>query len=163
MVLSGGRISLKISTEVSELSNQGAFSLSTGTGGPDRWCVPALTVRRAETTVELPSGGAMMIAGLLQDNIQQDIARLPGLRTCRSWAPFPLARLPGRPDRAGGDRHPLPSQPASPEDMQTPADGLEIANDMDTILLGKLNKTFKHEPQATAGRTYQGPFGYVVE
>src|SRR6185312_15951774 len=79
VVLSGGRISLKLSTEVSELNNQGAFNVSSGSGGPVL-VVPALTVRRAETTVELPSGGAMMIAGLLQDKSAQDIAGIPGAK-----------------------------------------------------------------------------------
>jgi pilus assembly protein CpaC len=77
IVLSGGRISLKLSTEVSELSTQGSFDVSSGSGGPTL-VVPSLTVRRAETTVELPSGGAMMIAGLLQDKSSQDLAGIPG-------------------------------------------------------------------------------------
>jgi len=54
-------------------------------------------------------------------------------------------------------------KPTSPADLQTPVDGLRIASDVDTILLGHLNKTFKHDPQATEGKTYQGPYGYVVE
>ncbi|MGH6996563.1 MAG: type II and III secretion system protein family protein, partial [Phenylobacterium sp.] len=58
VVLSSGRISLKVSTEVSELTSQGAFSLSTP-GTSAALTIPALTVRRAETAVELPSGGSM--------------------------------------------------------------------------------------------------------
>ncbi len=51
----------------------------------------------------------------------------------------------------------------NPNDLQTPADGLEIATDAQTIFLGRLNRVYKASPQALAGRTYQGPYGYVIE
>ena len=163
VVLSGGRISLKLSTEVSELNNQGAFNVSTGTGGPVL-VVPALTVRRAETTVELPSGGAMMIAGLLEDKGAQNLAGIPGAMD----VPILGSLFRSRDYQAGQTElviivTPYIVKPASPNDLQTPMDGLQMANDIDTILLGHLNQTYKHDPKATAGRTYQGPYGYVVE
>ena len=163
VVLSGGRISLKLSTEVSELSNQGSFNLSTGAGGPTL-VVPSLTVRRAETTVELPSGGAMMIAGLLQDNSNQNLDSIPGIKDI----PILGALFRSRDYQSGQTElvvivTPYIVDAASPADMQTPADGLRVATDADTILLGRLNEVYKHPPEATAGRTYQGPYGYVVE
>jgi len=163
VVLSSGRISLKLSTEVSELNNQGAFSVATGAGGPIL-VVPALTVRRAETTVELPTGGALMIAGLLQDKSEQDLDSLPGVKDL----PILGALFRSRDYQAGQTElvvivTPYLVSPTSPSDLQTPIDGLQLANDQDTILLGRLNKAFKHEPDATSGRTYQGPYGYVVE
>jgi pilus assembly protein CpaC len=163
VVLSSGRISLKLNTEVSELNNQGSFSVASGNGGPTL-VVPALTVRRAETTVELPSGGAMMIAGLLQDKSSEDLDSLPGVRNL----PI-LGSLFGSRDFQSGQTElvvivtPYLVDAASPADLQTPADGLQIASDADTILLGRLNKTYNHPAEATAGRTYQGPYGYVVE
>jgi pilus assembly protein CpaC len=163
VVLSGGRISLKLSTEVSELNNQGSFNLSTGSGGPTL-VIPALTVRRAETTVELPSGGAMMIAGLLQDKSQQQLAGIPGAMD----VPVLGALLRSRDFQAGQTElviivTPYIVRPTSPAALQTPMDNLQVANDVDTILMGRLNRTYKHDPAATAGRTYQGPYGYVVE
>ena len=163
IVLSGGRISLKLSTEVSELSNQGSFNVSTGTGGPTL-VVPSLTVRRAETTVELPSGGAMMIAGLLQDKSSQDLAGIPGAMD----VPILGSLFRSRDYQAGQTElviivTPYLVKPSNPSDLQTPIDHLTIANDIDTLLLGKLNKSYKHDPDATTGRTYQGPYGYVVE
>ena len=126
--------------------------------------VPALTVRRAETTVEMPSGGAMMIAGLLQDKSEQDLDFLPGVKDMpilgalfrsRDFlsgqtelvvivTPYLVsATSPGRAADAGGwpgyaprRRHPAARPP---------------------------QQTFNHPAQATAGRTYQGPYGYVVE
>ena len=73
VVMSEGRISLKVSTEVSELSNQGAVVLS-------NIAIPALKVRRAETVVELPSGGSLVMAGLLSDQSKQALSGYPGLK-----------------------------------------------------------------------------------
>jgi pilus assembly protein CpaC len=70
-VLSNGRISIRVRPEVSELSSQGAVTVSGFT-------IPALTVRRAETTVELGSGQSFMIAGLMSNNAQNTIDKLPG-------------------------------------------------------------------------------------
>jgi pilus assembly protein CpaC len=63
--MSQGRISLKVRPEVSDLTEQGAVRLSSGNSSIQ---IPALTVRRAETVVELGSGQSFAIAGLLQDN-----------------------------------------------------------------------------------------------
>ncbi|MBW4022433.1 MAG: type II and III secretion system protein family protein [Proteobacteria bacterium] len=64
-VLSSGRINLHVRPEVSELTNTGAVQLGSGNS---TFSVPALLVRRAETTVELGSGQSFAIAGLLQDS-----------------------------------------------------------------------------------------------
>ncbi|EGD57299.1 type II and III secretion system protein [Novosphingobium nitrogenifigens DSM 19370] len=70
-VLANGRISLRVRPEVSELSSDGAVSLN-------GYSVPALSVRRAETTIELGSGQSFMIAGLLKNSSQNTIAKMPG-------------------------------------------------------------------------------------
>lgn len=171
VVLSSGRISLKISTEVSELSSVGAFSMSAGTTTTSTGAtavntitVPGLNVRRAETMVELPSGGAMMIAGLLKEETKQDVDSLPGLMNLPVLGALFRSR-----DYQKGETElviivtPYLVKPTSPANLQTPADGLQIANDAETILLGRLNKVYKAPPAAVAGRTYQGPVGYVIE
>ena len=70
-VLSNGRISIRVRPEVSELSSQGSITLN-------GFNVPALTVRRAETTVELGSGQSFMIAGLMGNSAQNTVKKLPG-------------------------------------------------------------------------------------
>ncbi|GGB97423.1 pilus assembly protein CpaC [Novosphingobium endophyticum] len=70
-VLANGRISLRVRPEVSELSSQGAIVL-------DNFEIPALTTRRTETTIELGSGQSFMIAGLLSNNSQNTITKMPG-------------------------------------------------------------------------------------
>ncbi len=73
VVLSSDRISLQLNTEVSSLD----FVNSVGAGD---LIIPGLDVRRAETTVEIPSGGSLMIAGLLQSDAVEGLAGLPGIR-----------------------------------------------------------------------------------
>jgi len=70
-VLANGRISLRVRPEVSELTSQGSVTLN-------GFSVPGLTMRRTETTVELGSGQSFMIAGLLSNNSQNAIQKLPG-------------------------------------------------------------------------------------
>lgn len=62
---------------MSELTEQGGFTIGAGTASSIT--LPGLTVRRSENTVELPSGGAMMIAGLLQESTRQAVDSLPGM------------------------------------------------------------------------------------
>ena len=71
-VLANGRISLRVRPEVSELSSQGAVTLN-------GFSVPSLTIRRAETTVELGSGQSFMIAGLMGNSAQNTIKKMPGV------------------------------------------------------------------------------------
>ena len=77
VVLAGDRISLQIQTEVSELTAEGAFTLR-GDDGNDL-TIPGLRVRRASTMVELPSGGTIVMAGLIDQRLRQNIDGIPGL------------------------------------------------------------------------------------
>jgi len=73
IVMSDQRISLQMDTEVSSINFENA--IPTGTVQ-----VPGFDVRRAETTVELPSGGSIMIAGILQSESVQGLKGLPGIK-----------------------------------------------------------------------------------
>ena len=73
IVLTEGRISLKIDSEVSELTNEGAVVLS-------NISIPALKKREAKSTVELPSGGSLAIAGLISKYTRQNVDGFPGLK-----------------------------------------------------------------------------------
>ncbi|ODT57352.1 type II and III secretion system protein family protein [Phenylobacterium sp.] len=163
VVLSSGRISLKVSTEVSEISSQGAFTVNNGASGT-ALTIPALVVRRAETSVELPSGGAMMIAGLLQEKTKQSFDSLPGMTTLPVLGSLFRSR-----DYLAGETElviivtPYIVDAVSPDRLQTPVDGLMIADDASTLLMGSLTKAYKANPNAPRGRTYQGPHGYVIE
>jgi len=162
VVMSGGRISLKLSTEVSELTSLGAFTLGSENGST--LSVPGLSVRRAETTVELPSGGSLMIAGLLQQQTKQNVDSLPGMTNLPILGSLFRSR-----DYLNGETElvviitPYIVDPTHPQNLQTPADGLQTASDMSTFLMGRLNKVVKAPAGANNGRAYQGPVGYVIE
>ncbi len=76
-ILDATHLSLKVRPEVSQLTTTGAVSVPLGSN--NTVTIPALTVRRAETTVDLASGQSFALAGLLQNTTEQDISKLPWL------------------------------------------------------------------------------------
>lgn len=162
IVLSPGRISLQLSTEVSELTNEGAFTL--GGTATNALVIPALAVRRANSTVELPSGGSLMIAGLLREDTRQNIDKIPGAGD----VPILGALFRSRDYLSGETELVIIIEayivtPTSPNRLQTPADGLQIANDAQTILFGQLNQHYARPDAAAPDPGWQGPVGYVIE
>ena len=163
IVLSGGRISLQLSTEVSELTTTGAFTL--GGTGPNALVIPALNVRRNSTTVELPSGGSLMIAGLLREDTRQNIDQLPGLGSVPVLGGLFRSR-----DYLAGETELViileayVVSPTSPNALQTPADGLVVSGDQQTVFFGRLTEQYGvPAPRAGASAGWQGPVGYVIE
>ncbi|GGJ43234.1 secretion system protein [Sphingopyxis bauzanensis] len=130
-VLSNGRISLRVRPEVSELSTEGAIEL-------DGFQVPALTVRRAETTVELGSGESFMIAGLMNNRSIGAIDKMPGL------GDVPLLGMLFKSDsfRRGETElvivvTPYLVQPVSANEIKLPTDAFQDANDLQRLLLNQ--------------------------
>ena len=176
VVLSEGRMSLRISTEVSELQQEGSFvSPSTfitdpGTGSlveVKGLTIPALRVRRAETTVELPSGGSLVMAGLLQQTTKQDINAYPGLKEL----PVLGALFQSR-DFQNNETElviivtPYLVGPVNTAQLALPTDGFANPTDFETIFLGRLNAVYgknKSQPGVTTSRKLEGPVGYIVE
>jgi len=163
VVLSEGRISLQVKVEVSELTPSGGLTIGAGT--PSSITLPGLTVRRSENTAELPSGGSMMIAGLLQESTRQAVDSLPGMTNIPV-----LGQLFRSRDYLMGETElvvivePYVVTPTAPGRMQTPADGLRIAHDAQTIFFGQLNQVYgSPAPTAQAGAGWRGPVGYVIE
>jgi pilus assembly protein CpaC len=172
VVLSENRISLQISTEVSELTNTGAFTQAGGTSTPTTGgvatvtpsiTIPALNVRRAETTVELPSGGSFAIAGLMQHVTKQQLDAFPGLKD------MPVLGALFRSRDFENDETELVVivsaylvSPTNEKKFEIPNKGFVPASDMDTILMGKLN-TVSHTDSSgikSAGNTQTG---FIVE
>ncbi|WP_338466493.1 type II and III secretion system protein family protein [Novosphingobium sp. ZN18A2] len=127
-VLANGRISLRVRPEVSELSSQGAVTLNGFT-------VPALTVRRAETTVELGSGQSFMIAGLMSNNSQNNLQKAPGLGDI----PI-LGSLFRSTNYQKGQTElvivvtPYLVKPVSDGDIKLPTDGYQAPNEIQRLL-----------------------------
>lgn len=75
-VLGGSRVNLKLVSEVSDLSQTGSpFTAINGVTS----VIPSLSVRRADTTVQLNDGQSLVIAGLIKNNITEAVKRFPGL------------------------------------------------------------------------------------
>lgn len=151
VVLSEGRISLKLNTEVSDVSPNG------GTNG-----VPAFQVRRAETTVELPSGGSLAMAGLIRENTKQAINGIPGAKN------LPILGALFRSRDFSSKRTelviivtPYIVTPVNEKQLVTPVDRAAVATDTQTILFGRLNKVFGRND--TGKSTYHGNVGFIVE
>ena len=162
IVLSPGRISLQLSTEVSELTSLGAFTL--GGANSSALVIPGLSVRRTSNTVELPSGGSLMIAGLLKEDTRQNVDKFPGLGDVPVLGSLFRSR-----DYLSGETELVIIveayivSPTSPGRLQTPADGLRIANDAQTILFGQLDQHYGRADAAAGGAGWTGPVGYVIE
>lgn len=172
VVLSEGRISLKISTEVSELSTQGAFQGQSGVNLDDNGnltqgeslTIPALTVRRAESVIELPSGGSMMMAGLIQSRSRQTLDQIPGLKKI----PILSALFQSR-DFLNEETEmvvivtPYLVDPTSKNQLRTPADGFANASDAKTIFFGKLNEQYGKDGEPVNADEYRAPVGFIEE
>lgn len=160
VVLSEGRISLNISTEVSEPTTEGAFE----TGGLSS-DILGLRIRRANTVVELPAGGSLVIAGLIREESRQSTDGIPGAKDIPGFG----ALFRNRDDLNTQTElvvmvTPYLVDPTHPDKLQTPLDGFVPGNDLDNILLGKMNKIYaaNGQPKISAN-TLSGPFGHVVD
>ena len=159
VVLSEGRISLRISTEVSEITSENAF---VSTGSANGITIPGLRVRRAETTVELPSGGSMVMAGLLQQSMKQNIDGIPGLKNI----PVLGALFQSR-DYQSGETElviivtPYLVKPTHLQDLVSPTDGFAPATDLETVLLSRLNAVYG-KGKAVQG-SLKGPVGFTIQ
>lgn len=127
-VLANGRISMRVRPEVSELSSDGAVTLN-------GFQIPALTVRRTETTIELGSGQSFMIAGLLSNNSQNTIQKLPGAGDL----PI-LGSLFRSTSYKRGETElvivvtPYLVNPVDASDIKLPTDGFNAPNDLQRLL-----------------------------
>ena len=160
VVLSSGLISLKLSTEVSALNfDEGGGALVTRNG-----TIPALDVRRTETTVELPSGGGIVIGGLLQDNIRSAVEGFPGLKD------VPVLGALFRSNafqKAETELVIMVSaylvNSVSEREFSLPGDGFVSPNDFDLYLLGRLHAVYAKTDLPPPIESLQGPIGFIME
>lgn len=160
-VLDAGRVNLRVRPEVSQLSQAGSVVLNSIT-------IPALTTRRAETTVELGSGQSFVIAGLLQNNTNHDISKVPFL------GDVPILGALFKSDRFRRNETelviivtPYVVRPVSATRMALPTDGYVAPNDVERILGGLSYRPQLPErgeaPRGKDGRGLVGPSGFVLE
>lgn len=157
VVLSEGRISLRIATEVSELTSEGAIKLASIS-------VPALKVRRANSTVELPSGGSITLAGLLQEQTKQNINGMPGLMNL----PVLGALFKSRDFQTGQTElviivTPYVVKPVARRELSRPDDGFVDPADPATVLLGRINRVYGNPALGDPRRAYHGKVGFIID
>jgi pilus assembly protein CpaC len=163
VVLGPGRISLQLSTEVSELTNTGAYTLQ-GINSSTTMTIPALSVRRAETTVEVPSGGSFAIAGLMQHTTKQVLDAFPGAKD------LPILGALFRSRDFSNEESELVVlvtaylvKPTTEASLAAPTDGFIVPTDLETILLGRLNATYSRDGHDSGAARTAEAGGYIVQ
>jgi pilus assembly protein CpaC len=161
VVLTEGRISLRVMTEVSELSNENAITLNQN---GNSLTIPSIKTRRAETTLEIPSGGAMAMAGLIQEQTKQAINGLPGL------AQLPvLGSLFRSRDYVNNQTElmvlvtPYVVRAVAQKDLSRPDDGFAAASDPQADLLGSINRIYGVPGRVEPARNYRGTYGFITD
>src|SRR5262249_33844643 len=154
-------ISLKVMTEVSELSPENSVVVQGTT-------VPGLVTRRAETVVEIPSGGSLALAGMIQEQTKQAINGIPGLMQIPILGTLFKSR-----DYTNNQTElmilvtPYVVRAVSQRKLSRPDDGFADPSDPQTVLLGRLNRIYgtagKIEPLPLPAGDYHGKYGFILD
>ena len=166
VVLSEGRISLRVMTEVSELSNDNAITVSQAltANTTNSIVIPSIRTRRAETTLEIPSGGSMAMAGLIQQQTKQAINGLPGL----DQVPV-LGQLFRSQDYVNNETElmvlvtPYVVRAVAQKELSRPDDGFAPASDSQSALLARINRIYGVAARVEPIGGYQGSFGFIID
>ena len=157
VVLSEGRISLSIGTEVTEIDAENSISVGKSNS-------PAFRTRKAFTTIELPSGGSLVTAGLIQQVSRQVLNGLPGLIN----VPVLGALFRSR-DFYREETElmiivtPYIAKPSAPNALSKPDDGFVEASDPSAVLMGRLNRVYGAAGSPVPPTGYRGKVGFIHE
>ena len=166
VVMTEGRISLRVMTEVSELSIDNSITLTQSLSGSttNSLTIPSVKTRRAETTLEIPSGGSMAMAGLIAEQTKQAINGLPGL----SQLPV-LGTLFRSRDYVNNQTElmilvtPYVVRAVAQKDLSRPDDGFAAASDPQADLLGNINRIYGVPGRVEKARNYRGTYGFITD
>lgn len=151
VIITPGRINLKVSTSVTTIE-------STSTGGH-----PVLSSRRASAAVELPSGGTMMIAGVLRNDMTNNMEGVPGIMDVPILgALFRSSSFQKLESEMVVIVQAFIVQPTQQQRLSLPSDGFQPASDLDRYLLGRINKTY-NKSDVPPTQAPSGPIGYIVQ
>jgi pilus assembly protein CpaC len=155
-VKSDGNIDLALDTSVSELTTEGAIQANGVT-------IPATKNREAQTTVELPAGRTLAIAGMLQDTIRQEINAFPGLGN------IPILGALFRSRDFIHDQTelvilvtPYLAKMDGP-DTAPPTDGMDVTGDAEAIFLGRMEKMYGVGNDGGMRGSYSGSVGFALD
>lgn len=165
VVMTEGRISLKVMTESSDLSTENAITMQVP-GSTQTLTVPSIRTRRAETVVEIPSGGSLAMAGMIQEQTKQQINGIPGLMQLPVLGTLFKSR-----DYINHQTElmvlvtPYVVRAVAQRQLSRPDDGFADSNDPQAILLGRLNKIYgsANKPEAKPAGDYRGKYGFILD
>jgi pilus assembly protein CpaC len=159
VVLTEGRISLRVMTEVSEVSQENSL-----TGGAGGTTIPSIKTRRAETTLEIPSGGSMAMAGLIQEQTKQAINGMPGVDQ------LPLfGQLFRSQDFINNQTElmvivtPYIVRAVAQKELSRPDDGFAPATDAQSALFAQISRIYGVPGRGEPVGSYQGNFGFIID
>jgi pilus assembly protein CpaC len=159
VVLTEGRISLRVMTEVSEISQENALQ-----GGAGGTTIPSIKTRRAETTLEIPSGGSIAMAGLIQEQTKQAVNGLPGV----DQIPV-LGQLFRSQDFINNQTElmvivtPYVVRAVAQKELSRPDDGFAPASDSQSTLLAQMSRIYGVPARVEAIGNYQPNFGFIID
>ena len=163
VVLSPGRISLKIETNVSEPTYQGSVTTGNGVGSIPGNTYMSIRKREASTTVELPSGGSIVIAGLVQDDIRQAMSGLPGLSKIPIFgALFRSKDFVRNETELVIIATPYLVRPVARDKIARPDDNFNPENDAASFFLNRVNKVYGRK-ETIDGEQYHGSIGFIYK
>jgi pilus assembly protein CpaC len=159
VVLTEGRISLRVMTEVSEVSQENALQ-----GGAGGTTIPSIKTRRAETTLEIPSGGSIAMAGLIQEQTKQAVNGLPGV----DQIPI-FGQLFRSQDFINNQTElmvivtPYVVRAVAQKELSRPDDGFAPASDSQSTLLAQMNRIYGVPARVESIGNYQPNFGFIID
>ena len=156
LVLTEGRISLKVETEVSELDSSRGVTI----GGSS---IPGIKKRQAKSTLEMPSGSSLALAGLISDDVRQNVDGMPGLKDLPVLGTLFRSR-----DFIRQETElvvivtPFMVRPTARNKIARPDDGLAAATEVRASLMGHLNRIYGRGTTMPDGGL-KGDYGFIVE
>ena len=159
VVLSEGRISLRVMTEVSEVSTENAL-----TGGAGGTTIPSIKTRRAETTLEIASGGSIAMAGLISEQTKQAVNGMPGV----DQIPI-LGGLFRSQDFVNHETElmvivtPYVVRAVAQKELSRPDDGFAPASDSQSALLARINRVYGLAARPETVGATQANFGFIID
>ena len=157
LVLGEGRIQLRVATDVTEVDPTKSFSFNKVT-------VSGFRNRKNETTVELPSGGSIVTAGLIQQYSEQAINGLPGLMNLPILGTLFRSR-----DYKRQETElmiivtPYIARPVKAQEIARPADGFSDPTDQQSTLLGRVNRLYSSVDNPQVIKNFKGKAGFITD
>jgi pilus assembly protein CpaC len=163
VVLNEGRISLKVMTEVSDLTAQNSLIIPIP-GSTQTVAVPSIRTRRADTTVEIPSGGSLALAGMIQNETKHQANGLPGLMELPILGPlFKSNDYINQQTELMVLVTPYVVRAVARKDLSQPDDGFADASDPAQVLLGRFNRIYGVGGMPDPPDNYRGKYGFILD